>query len=242
LNSHSVEACFLLTTLILSHAVVYPRLVPLADSLLMGKDPPEKFFGVKLVIGVLISLLEHAEDFIHNEEVVAVSVKKVEQTVVANYLGWLLVGDDLGLEGAVEAGLPAHERHLLETLFVVPFASISEGGAVLVTLVVGLVSLLLVPVEVVGAGVVHPLELGFLPDVVHADPVILVVADQSSDKLVLEIVVDGDKVTSPLHANELSRPPVSGSSLNSDDVLILFTLILKLFESNGLLAGSLGFG
>lgn len=192
MNSHSVKACFLFTTLILGHAVVHPTLVPLADSLLMGKDPPEKLFGIKFVIGVFISLFEHAEDFINNEEVVAVSIKKVEQTVVTDYLGWLLVGDDIGLEGAVEASFPAHEWHLLEALLVVPFTSVSKGGAVLVALVVIGLSLFLVPGEVVGAGVIHPLELGFLPNVVHADPVRFIVADQSPDKLVLEIVVDGN--------------------------------------------------
>lgn len=224
--SHSVKALLLLTTLVLSHTFVDESFVALAHSLLVSKDPPEKLFRVELVIRVFISLLEHAEDFINDELIIGVCVKEVEQTVVTHYLRWLLISDDLGLEGTVEAGFPANERHFLETFNVVPISSVVKSGTVFIAIFVTGLILLLVPGEVVGASVVHPLVLSLLPDVVHTDPVRVCVANQPSDKFILKIVVNGNKVTSPFHADELSRPPVIGSSFNFDDVLIFFALIL----------------
>jgi len=67
-------------------------------------------------------------------------------------------------------------------------------------------SLFLIPGKIVSSGVVHPLVLAFLSNIVHADPVSLVIVttNQSADQLVLSIVVNRDEVSSPLHAYELS--------------------------------------
>jgi len=208
--------------------------------LFTGKDPPEKLFRIKLVVGVLISLLEHAEDFINYEEVVAVRVQEVEEAVVPDYLLGLLISHDLNdlrLDSLAKAGFPADERQLFETLNVVPVALVVESGTVFISAVIARLFLLLVPSEVVGAGVVHPLPLTLLPNLMHADPVGFCVSDQSSDELVLDIVMDGDEVTAPFHADELSGPPIIRLRLNVDKVFVLFALLLQGFEGDGLLAG-----
>jgi len=52
----------------------------------VGEYPPEKFFRIKLVVRVFISLLKHAKHLIHDKLVVYVNVEKIEKTVVPNYL------------------------------------------------------------------------------------------------------------------------------------------------------------
>jgi len=108
----------------------------------------------------------------------------------------------------------------------VPLSLVMRGSAVLVSTVVAWLIELLVPLVEVSAGVVHPLPLAFLSDLVHADPVRLVVANQSADQLVLSIVVDRDQIATPFHADELSSPPVIRFGYNLHNVFVLPALFL----------------
>jgi len=105
-----------------------------------------------------------------------------------------------------------------------PFSLLKCGRTVFISAVVAGLLLLLVPSGIVIASVVHPLPGAFLPDLVHTDPVGFIVTDQPSDEFVLGIVVDGDEVTSPFHADELSSPPVVRLGLDVEEALVLLAL------------------
>jgi len=188
LYSHSISISTLtslwLSLLLSCHARVNPVFVALAHSLLVGEDPPEKFFRIKLVVRVLISLLKHAEDLIHDKLVVDVNVEKVEETVVAINLPTLgLNFNDKGLEGTTMV-LPADKWQFLGAGEVVPLTLFILGrSAVNYRTFSARLLLLLIPGKVVSAGVVHPLVLALLSYIVHPDPVSLVIVttNQSAD-------------------------------------------------------------